>query len=174
MVATTHCGVHSRVVRVRKSTGRGMQEGLLYVEAYLPLDTQAFAEFSHLVAKVGAEQAAADNPELAKKALTPIDSHGEAMLQEDLIQLAHAFLVESRKMDVQHDEDARDALDIVQSFVNTEEIASPHYWPGAWVVVVRVKKGTPEWDAVESGELDAVSFAARVHKIAVTAAPTGA
>lgn len=158
-----------RFARVRKA-GRGMTEGLVYVEAYLPLDPEAFNEFTQKWVELGnAEAVKAAHPELARKALTPIDTQGEAMLQTDVLELAHSFLTQSRKIDVMHDEATRDSVQIVQSFVNTEEIGSPHFWPGSWVTVLKVAKGSPEFAAIESGELDAVSFQAHVGKVPITA-----
>ena len=161
--------INGRAVRVRKG-GRGMSEGLVWVECYLPFDPEAFHEFTAKCAELGgAVLAEAAHPELARKALTPIDTQGEAMLADDLLQLAHGFMVQSRKIDVMHDEDTRPTVQIVQSFVNTPEINSPNFWPGAWVAVLKVDEGSEEWDAIESGELNAVSFQALVGKMPITA-----
>lgn len=162
--------LNPRVVKVRKGAGRGMADGLVWVEAYLPFDVQAFHAFSGLVAKHGsALEAAAVDPELADRALTPIDTHGEAMLPPALQALAHGFLVQSRKIDVMHDRQARDEVQIVESFVNGPEIASPHFWPGAWVVVLKMDPEGETFARVESGELDAVSFMALVTKQPIAA-----
>lgn len=159
----------SIVGRIVRKGGRGMTEGLVYVEAYLPFDPEAFGDFQTAVKLHGnAVKAAAAEPELARKALDPIDTHGEAMLPGDLLELAHGFLTRSSKMDVGHDEQARTSIAVVESFVNTPEIASPHFFPGAWVVVVKVEPGSDEWAAIEAGELDAVSFQATVLKVPVT------
>lgn len=166
--------VRGRVVARKAPDERQLAEGLIWVEAYLPFDVAAFAAFEALARKKGKggapdyDAAAAADPELAKKALEPIDSHGEAMLQEDVIALAHAFLVQSRKMDVAHDQAARPTLELVESFVNGPEIASPHFAPGAWVVVFKVAAGSAEWEAVQKGELNAVSFQAVVSKVPIT------
>lgn len=164
--------VRGRVVK----SSRGMAEGLVWVEAYLPLDVPAFAEFSALVAKSGGvSQAAKADPALAERALAPIDAHGEAMLPADLQQLAHGFLADSRKMDADHAKDAngafipRSELTLVESFVNGPEVASPLYAPGAWVTVFRVEKGSDLWARLDAGQLDAVSFATRVTKEPVVA-----
>jgi len=157
-----------RVARVRK--GRGMTEGLIWVEAYLPFNVEAFTEYVSKFADLGsAELVRKAHPDLADRALVPIDSHGEAMLPDDLLQLAHGFLTQSRKIDVMHDEFARDSVEVVQSFVNTDEVASPNFWPGAWVTVLKVAKGSAEWDALQRGDLDAVSFQAMVSKLPITA-----
>lgn len=162
-----------RIAKVVKGSDRGMKEGLIYVEAYVPLDVVAFAEFSHRVAahKGDVAAATAENPELATKALVGVDSHGEAMLPEEVQALAHAFIGQSRKCDVQHDRVARSSLAVVETFVNTPEIASPNFLPGAWVTVLKVAPGTPEWTDVENGTLDAVSFQGMVIKTPITAAP---
>lgn len=166
----------ARRVRTRVRKGpRGMQEGLIYIEAYLPFDPAAFQQFVQKWTELGsAEAVTAAHPELARKALEPIDSQGEAMGQDDVLDLAHRFLVQSRKMDVMHDEIDRESVQLVQSFVNTIEIASPNFWPGAWVAVIKVDPGTVEFERVESGELDGVSFQAWVTKTPITAnVPTG-
>ena len=156
--------------------GRDMSRGLLYVEAYLPADLEALAQFEALAAtahKGDYVKAAKAAPELAAKALTPIDSHGEGMLQDDVIALAHLVIKRGGKMDVMHSEltatkpTPSPNLSLVQSFVNTPEIGSPNYWPGAWVCVVEVKRDTPEWADVVSGKLNAVSFMAVVTKVPV-------
>ena len=166
-MTTTRTRFRPRLARVQK--GRGMTAGLIYVEAYLPLDLEAFAEFSALVAKHDGDagKAAEADPALASKALEPLDSQGEAMLPTDLMQLAHGFISDSRKVDVMHDQNARDGAEVVQTFVNTPEIASPNFYPGAWVVVIKLEPGSEEWAKVEAGELDAVSFQALVAKIPV-------
>lgn len=159
-------------VRVRK--GRGLTEGIVYVEAYLPFNPDAFGDFQVLLAKHAGDVAAATraDPILASKALEPVDLHGEAMLQGDVIDLAHRFLLQSRKMDVQHDQQARDSLQVVETFVNTPEIESPHWFPGAWVVAFKVADGSEEWDLIEDGTLDAVSFEALVAKLPVVITPS--
>lgn len=156
-------------VKVAKSP-RSMEEGLVWVEVYLPFDPPAFAEFQSAVHKHGSVQKATDaDPDLADRALTPIDSHGEAMLPDDVRKLAHRFLQKSRKHDKFHDERPTDDVQLVESFVNSEEVASPHFWPGSWVVVMRVAKGSDTWRQIESGAIDAVSFQAYVHKRPVVA-----
>lgn len=150
--------------------GRDLVRGLLYVEAYLPVDLEALAQFEALAATDHAGdyvKAAKASPELAAKALTPIDSHGEAMLQDDVIALAHLVIKRGGKIDVMHDQAPSGNARLVQTFVNTPEIASPNYWPGAWVTVIEVAKGSPEWAMVESGALNAVSFMAVVTKVPV-------
>lgn len=162
-----------RVVMARKvQNGRGMTEGRVWVEAYLPFNPEAFASFAAKAAELGTgiegwKAAAAAEPELASKALTPIDSQGEAMLPADLELLADGFLVESRKVDAYHDMQARPGVQVVGSFLNTPEVASPKFWPGAWVVVLRIAPDAPEFQAVEKGELNAVSFMAMVRKFPI-------
>jgi len=165
-----------RIGRIaRKSAPRGMDEGLVWVEVYLPFDPDAFRSFMALTAKHGsAAAAAALDPELASKALDPIDSEGEAMMAPDLQQLAHGYLAGSRKVDVMHDEAAIETVQIVESFRNTEEVGSPHFAAGAWVVVLKVDKGSEEWRRIEANELDAVSFMAWTTKIPVATTPEAA
>lgn len=168
-MATTAKRAHCRV---RK--GRGLTEGIVYVEAYLPFDPEAFADFQVLLAKHAGDlhAATAADPALVSKALEPVDLHGEAMLQGDVIDLAHRFLLQSRKMDVQHDNITRDSLQVVETFVNTPEIESPHWYPGAWVVAFKVAEGSPEWAMIDDGTLDAVSFEALVARLPVTITPS--
>lgn len=163
--------VRARVVK----SSRGLTEGLVWVEAYLPLDVPSFAAFSRLVQEQGGvEKAVAADRVLAEKALRGIDAHGEAMLPEDLQQLAHGFLAHSRQMDADHAGGVgayvvRPELQLVESFLNGPEVASPLYAPGAWVAVFRVEKGSDLWARIDSGELDAVSFATAVTKEPVVA-----
>ena len=160
---------NARIAKVRK--GGRLEDGLVWVEVYLPFDAQAFFDFQELVRKTGNAEAAAEaDPELADRALTPIDTHGEAMLQEDVTKLAHRFLTKSRKHDVMHDERPVESVQTVESFVNGPEVESPHFYPGAWVVVLKVEKGSEVWDRIDSGELDAVSFQAFVSKTPIAAA----
>ena len=157
-----------RAARVRK--GAGMTEGLIWLECYLPFDTVAFNQYVQKFAELGSAEAVRKfDSDLADRALTPIDTQGEAMLPADVLQLAHSFLVQSRKIDVMHDEQARSTVQVVQSFVNTAEIASPHFWPGSWVAVLKLDPGSAEWAAVDDGDLSAVSFQALVNKLPITA-----
>ena len=146
-----------------------MSAGLVWVEAYLPLNVEAFAQYSDLVHELGSYAAAnAADPALAEKALTPIDSHGEAMLAEDVEQLGRGFL-ESRRMDTEHDYVTNSDLTLVESFINGPEVESPHFYPGAWVVVFKAEPGTQTFDDINAGRLNAVSFATGVVKVPVTA-----
>lgn len=157
-----------RPVRVRKSAG--MQEGLIWAEVFLPFDPVAFATFEALALQAGSYAAAgALNPELATKALAPIDAHGEAMPADDLLVFAHGWLDGPRKMDVLHDEVVSKAIMVVESFVNTPEIASPHFYPGAWVLCLQLAPGSPEWAGVDSGALDSLSFQTTVTKRRIVA-----
>lgn len=172
-MSTTNTAPLTITGRVVKK-GAGMSEGLIWVEAYLPFDPSAFADFQALAIKHSVDGtpnwavAGAVSPELAAKALDPIDSHGEAMIQEDVIALAHAYLGEyGQRMDVMHDQTALKGTRVVETFVNTAEIASPHFAPGAWVTVIKLEPGSEEWADVESGALDAVSFQANVVKIPI-------
>lgn len=152
-------------------------EGLAWFEVYRPFDAEAFAQFGLLMHEHGsAVKAAAADPDLAEKAIGPIDSQGEAMLPADLRQLAHRFVSLSRKVDVQHDEDARPSVTVAESFVNTEEIASPHFGEGAWVAVLKFDTASDEWARVQKAIADpdaddglgAVSLMAWVERQTIT------
>lgn len=165
-----------RAARVRKSAEK-LNEGLVWAEVYLPFDAEAFSAFVALAqkspgadwpAKVAA--AAAADPVLASKALDPIDAHGEAMLPEDLQGFAHSFLDESRQIDVMHSFERVGTVKVAQSFVNTPEIGSSKFYPGAWVLALQVAPGSEVWKAVDEGKLDALSFATTVRKVRITAA----
>ena len=153
--------------RVRKAD-RSMTQGLIWVEVYLPFDAEAFAQFSALEAQLGsAELAAATAPDLAARALTPIDSQGEAMFAEDIVRMAHRYLVMYRQIDQRHDLNDVQTVRVVESFVNGPEVQSPLYWPGAWVVVLQVDPGSAEWTAIEDGTYNAVSFWGQASKTPV-------
>jgi len=169
---------YGRIVSIRKAATSGkvrtLTEGLVWFEVYLPFSPEKFAALQalaqlHTVEGQALNFAAAKlaDPELYRLAAEPLDSHGEVMLAADLQQLAHVFLIESRKIDVMHDEVDRATVALVESFLNVEEVASPHYFPGAWVVVLRVAAGSEEWRKIEAGELNAVSFGATVTKIPI-------
>lgn len=153
-----------------KRARRTMTRGLVWVEVYRPMDMAAWKDFSALCkAAGGIKAAAAQDPGLAERALTPIDWYGTGMLPQDLESFAHAYLVLSRQVDVQHDQRPIDEARIVQSFLNTDEIGSPHYWPGAWVVVIEVDPASAVWKAIESGKINAVSIMAFCTVVSVIA-----
>lgn len=159
--------LRGRVVTRQVRKRAGMREGLVWIEAYLPLDVAAYAEFMDLTMSAHAGDpvaAAAASPDLASKALTPVDAHGEAMLPEQVVKLAHEHVLRGARIDLMHDEVARDDVRLVESFVNGPEVASPNFWPGAWVVVLKVDPASPVFAAVDAGVLDAVSFQAWVIK----------
>lgn len=144
-----------------KRSRRTLTRGLVWVEVYRPMDMAAWKDFSALVKSAGSiEAAAVQDPALAERALTPVDWYGTGMLPHDLEAFAHAYLVLSRQVDVQHDQRPIDSARIVQSFLNTAEIASANYWPGAWVVVIEVDPASDAWKAIESGKINAVSIMA--------------
>jgi len=155
---------------------RDLEQGLVWVECYLPLDLEALGTFEKLAQDLGQpgqpdyQAAATADPELAAKALDPIDTHGEAMMADDVQQLAHVILTEGGGIDVMHDQVATKTAALVESFINGPEIASPHFAPGAWCAVIKVDQAGPEWPLIEAGELNAVSFMAVVSKVAVRVA----
>lgn len=160
------------IKRTVKRDPRGMETGEVWVECYLPFSPEALLAFDQLVAAHAGDADAAieADPELAELALAPIDSYMEAMLAHDVVTLAERFLVESRKIDVMHDQRERASVRIVQSFVNDEQIASPLYFPGAWVAKLVVDPGSLEWSMIEDRIIDAVSFSAWVTLIRIRVA----
>lgn len=146
--------------------------GLVWFEVYLPIDLEALAAFVALEKEKGSAVAAAQaDPELAARALTPIDSQGEAMRPEDLRLLAERFLTVSRQVDTDHDRIAKSSIQVVESWINGPEVASPKFWPGAWVVTFKFDTGSEEWTRFLSGELQAVSFMAHTSRTLVTFRP---
>lgn len=146
--------------------------GLVWFEVYLPIDLEALAEFSALEAEKGSARLAAEaDPELAARALTPIDTQGEAMRAEDLQTLAHRWLTVSRQIDADHDKAPRYSIRVVESWINGPEVASPKFWPGAWIVVFQFDRTSEEWTRFLAGELQAVSFMAHTSRTLVTFRP---
>lgn len=154
------------VVRTRRELTRG----LVWVEVYRPFDLQAWQEWSKLVLAAGSHAAAAElDPALASRALGPVDMHKTGMLAPDLERFAREYLVRSRRTDRQHDTVPREDVRVVESFINGPEVASPNFWPGAWVAVLEIDKDSKIWRDVESGVLNGVSimaFAAIVEIVA--------
>lgn len=146
--------------------------GLVWFEVYLPVDLAAVAEFAALAKSAGSAVAAASlDPDLATRALTPIDSQGEAMQAEDLRLLAHRWLTVSRKVDADHDKIERPTIQVVESFLNGPEVASPKFWAGAWVVVFLFDLASEEWARFLAGEIQAVSFMAHTDRQLVAFRP---
>lgn len=151
-----------------------MEVGRVWVEVFLPFDPAAYVSFLELAEALGGGEtgiaaAAKADPALAERALAPIDSQGEAMTAPELQELADLFLLESRKMDAKHDYQARSSLKVVGSFINDEHVASPKFWPGAWVIVFTADPVSVEFKGIENGDYNAVSFNASVIKRPVVA-----
>ena len=87
-----------------------------------------------------------------------LDTHGEAMLPEDIELMAHRFLGLdlSKSIDVQHD-NVPTTCRPVESFVVRWD--DPDYALGAWVLGIHVPDKAL-WAKVESGELSGFSFEA--------------
>ena len=164
----THAREISAAIKVRAKSAE--MEGVVYAEVYLPIDFDALLEFEALVAaRVRAEgisydeavlDVSASQPELADRALRPIDSQGEFMRAHTVQALAELWMRSSRAFDTDHNRQATEACWVIGSFVNDATIASPSFWPGAWVVVFRFDKASAEWASIVSGERQAVSFMA--------------
>jgi len=93
-----------------------------------------------------------------------MDSHGEAMLAEDIELMAHAFIGKSdgvkKTIDVQHDNEVISAYP-VESFIARK--GDPDYSEGAWVLSVKIED-QEIWESVKSGELNGFSVEALVIK----------
>ncbi|MHB1950174.1 MAG: XkdF-like putative serine protease domain-containing protein [Acidiferrobacteraceae bacterium] len=92
--------------------------------------------------------------------LTPdlMDSQGDVVSAEDIEKAAHAYLVNSRKHDVQHSENPA-AVETVESYVAPDDmtVAGQPVAKGSWVIGVHVPD--PEiWQRVYKGQLTGFSI----------------
>ena len=86
------------------------------------------------------------------------DSQGDVVSAQDIETVAHRFLVEYRKHDVQHDE--RDAaVETVESFIAPQDmlIAGKPVLKGAWVLATHVSD-RKLWKRVRKGEFTGYSI----------------
>lgn len=96
-----------------------------------------------------------------------IDSHGEAMMAEDIELMCHRFmkLVAKRGgevIDMEHDNVAIAAYP-VESYIETEDGKD---WPkGSWIMAVKVDDPTI-WAKIKKGLINGFSFEAYVSKLA--------
>ncbi len=88
-----------------------------------------------------------------------VDSYSTFMDQDTLETLAHDFLIQSREIDIEHDGQARQLIEVVESYIVRESTES---YPivGSWVLGVKILDDTI-WRMVESGELAGFSIAVR-------------
>jgi hypothetical protein len=91
-----------------------------------------------------------------------IDSHGEMMLPEDIVKLAHRTLLNSKhhSIDVMHDNKQIKAS-IVESYI--AKANDPDYAEGAWVLSVKIMDDDV-WAMVKAGKLNGYSLEAMVYK----------
>lgn len=85
-----------------------------------------------------------------------VDTDGEAMTADQIEKLAHDFMLRSQKIDIGHDEIARE-IAVVESFMAREN--DPEFTPKAWVMGAKIFSDSV-WDRVISKELTAFSFSA--------------
>lgn len=91
-----------------------------------------------------------------------IDSHGEMMLPEDIVKLAHRTLLEKKNhdFDIMHNGKAVKAS-IIESYIARK--LDPDYTEGAWVLAVKILD-EPIWQMVKAGKLNGYSLEAMVYK----------
>lgn len=86
-----------------------------------------------------------------------LDLHGAAMLPEDVELFAHRWLAYSRSIDIQHDGIGR-PIHVVESFVNSKEIASPSWPVDAHAVRLNLSACKEAMDGFAAGRLNCVSL----------------
>jgi hypothetical protein len=91
-----------------------------------------------------------------------IDSHGEMMLPEDIVKLAHRTLLNSKNhsIDVMHDNKQIKAS-IVESYIAKKN--DPDYAEGAWVLSIKIMDDNV-WAMIKAGKLNGYSLEAMVYK----------
>lgn len=94
------------------------------------------------------------------------DSQGDVVTAEDIEKAAHAYLVTSRKHDVQHDEHQA-AVETVESYVAPEDmtVAGQRVIKGSWVIGTHVSD-PDTWRRVRKGELTGFSIGGTGERIA--------
>jgi hypothetical protein len=86
-----------------------------------------------------------------------LDLHGAAMLPEDVERFAHRWLAFARSVDIEHDGVGR-PVDVVESFFNSPDVASPFYPVNAHVTRLDVSKSPEAHEGLRSGRLNSVSL----------------
>lgn len=91
-----------------------------------------------------------------------LDTHGEMMEDEDVVQLAHLFMADNKikSFDVMHDNKTIEAH-AVESWIAR---GHPEYNEGAWVLSTKVLDETV-WEDVKSGKIGGYSIECRVNKV---------
>jgi hypothetical protein len=88
-----------------------------------------------------------------------VDAHGDIADAEVIKKMAHLFLGEYAQLDVMHDEDARDDLYVVESYLAPMdfELGGQAITKGSWVLVSKIMNDEI-WDKVKAGELAGYSL----------------
>ncbi len=86
-----------------------------------------------------------------------LDLHGCAMLPEDVEKFAHRWLAFSRSIDINHDGLGRN-VHVVESFMNTPDIASPSWPINAHAARLDVAGDQEAFEGLRTGKLNSVSL----------------
>lgn len=91
------------------------------------------------------------------------DSDGEYMDAETIQKMAHDYAKAMRfdQTDVEHDQEIRDGVCIVESFIARK--GDPDFIEGAWVIGMHITNDEL-WEKVLKGEINGFSVEALVHK----------
>lgn len=95
-----------------------------------------------------------------------LDTQGEFIKDYDVLEkMAHSFMENSQKIDLNHDYNTRD-VSVVESYVTKGDtnIGESIYGEGTWLVTLKVNDDTL-WSSIEKGELQGVSMAGLVTKV---------
>lgn len=90
------------------------------------------------------------------------DTHGDAMIAEELEKAAHQFLEKARtkSVDVNHDSNPDDGV-IVESYIlGKNDSRFPGEKEGSWAVVIKVTDADT-WELVKKGDLKGISMAGK-------------
>ena len=100
--------------------------------------------------------------------LTPdlVDSQGDIVPAAEIENAAHRWLVEYRKHDVQHNEQAA-AIDPVESFIAPVDFKIEHetVLKGSWVMAAHVSD-SETWERIEKGDITGFSIGGSGERIA--------
>ncbi|QIG76081.1 DNA methyltransferase/prohead protease protein [Rhizobium phage RHph_I4] len=95
-----------------------------------------------------------------------LDTYGEFMLPEDIVEMAHKTMTKNLAefIDTNHDQKANGSYP-VESFIARK--GDPDFKEGSWVMGVKVVRDDI-WEKVERGELNGFSFQALVKPVEMT------
>lgn len=87
-----------------------------------------------------------------------VDTQGETMTEGAIQRMAHRFISKGRynKIDVSHNKEESGAK-VVESFIVRSSDDPDGFMSGSWVLGIKIPEGNL-WEAVKSGELNALSF----------------